>query len=102
MKTKQILGALMFLPLVMPLVMLLLSMLLSTLGIIAGRSDYEKWLFEKVIFPVLEWAHGSYYRALILLVSLLHVGAIWLMCATWCFLDTHISPRPMWPWTRTD
>lgn len=64
---------------------LVISPMLSITGMIAGRSDYERWLFEGVIFRVLDAVHGSYLRSLALWLGATALFLCWVRVIVWCF-----------------
>jgi hypothetical protein len=52
-------------------------------GILAGRSDYEKWLFS-VLCTILDWTLGSYIKALVLFVGAVSFFLAYIWTITWC------------------
>lgn len=63
-----------------------LSIVISIAGNIAHKAVYERWLFEKNIFPMLDWANGSYIRAIILWFGLVALGLAYVRVIVYCFL----------------
>lgn len=76
----RILGVTLWLPLI-------INIVLPVLGMIAHKSGYERWLFEKNIFPMLDWADGSYIKAAIVWFgsAALFMGYVWLQVYCWTY-----------------
>jgi len=69
----------------------ILSFVISIAGMIAHKSSYEKWLFEGCIFPMLDWADGSYINAIILWLGSCAIFFVWQQSIAWCF--TYKTPE---------
>ncbi len=78
---KTILGILLVLPLI-------LSVIIPILEMMAGLSHYSRWLWEGVLFPVTDFMHGSYLKALLVWGGSVAFFMGWLYAVTWCFLPT--------------
>lgn len=62
-----------------------LFVIIPIAGMIANRTDYEKWLFEKNIFPALAWCDGSYIKAIILWFGAVAVWLVYVWLTVKCF-----------------
>ena len=60
-----------------------ISILISMSGIVAGRADYENWLFS-VLCTILDWPLGSYIKSFILFVGLISLVIAYLQTLSWC------------------
>jgi hypothetical protein len=65
---------------------LILLIGIPILEMVSNQSGFSRWLFESILFPPIQWAEGSYIKALILIVVPTALFISWVSAVTWCFL----------------
>ena len=79
MKAKRILGITLVIPLA-------LFLIIPSLEMMSGQAGYSRWLFEGVLFPVIDWMHGSYLKALLVWIGSTSFAMGWVYTVSWSFV----------------
>ena len=68
---------------------LFLSVIIPSLEAMAGLSYYSRWLFDGVIFPIIDWMQGSYLKALLVWLGSAVCFMGWVSTLTWGTYDLY-------------